>query len=431
MRLVFVFCFSLLSFPYILFAQIDIVGGENADIEDYPYQAALLYNSGGWSYAFCGASIIHQYWILTAAHCLEGESASNIDVRVGSDNSYAQGGSSYDADEVIIHDNYNSNTYNNDIALIKLNSPISFNTTKQPVLLMCDEQVDLGVQDSGEMSWVTGWGDTEGTTNSTQLQVVGVPITTQSNYGWGQIDSDMIMAGYEDGGYDSCQGDSGGPMVVLGSDEGTYLQCGIVSWGSGCADPGYPGVYTRISYFIDWICDNTDGAVCANESDFCAGNVIYGCTDDTAQNYDATATLDDGSCQYACDQTVSLVIEFDCWPEETGWSIINENGSVIASQTVGNYSSSLTSESICLPEGCYTFTITDSYGDGLGGSQWSGCSIDGNYDITIDSEVLVSGGGDFGNSSSHDFCVVNTIFGCTDDLACNYDTNRILIRTKT
>jgi len=412
----------------ILYPQADIVGGSNADIEDYPYQAALLYNSGGFSYAFCGASIIHEYWILTAAHCVEGESASNIDVKLGSDNFYAQGGTSYSSSEIIIHNNYNSNTYNNDIALIKLNTPISFNNTKQPVLLMCDEQVDLGVQDTGQISWITGWGETEGTTSSTQLQVVSVPITTESNYGWEQIDSDMIMAGYQDGGYDSCQGDSGGPMVVLGADESTYLQCGIVSWGNGCADPGYPGVYTRVSYFIDWICDNTDGDVCANESDFCASNSIYGCTDNTAQNYDQFAAVDDGSCQYACEQTVFLDIEFDCWPEETGWMIINQNGNIIDSESAGSYTSSSIALDICLPEGCYTFMITDSYGDGLGGSQWSGCSTNGNYEINAGSEILVNGEGDFGYSSSHDFCVIADILGCTDGaildgnpIACNYN----------
>ena len=416
--------FSLL--PASIFAQSDIVGGDNADIQDYPHQAALL-STGGWGFwPYCGASIINEYWILTAAHCVAGESASNTVVRVGSDASYADGGVTYDAAEIISHPSYNSNTMNNDIALIKLEDPITFNNSTQPVVLMCDQQVELGVEDPGIMSWITGWGETEGTTNSTQLQVVGVPITTTSDYGNNQIDADMIMAGYSDGGYDSCQGDSGGPMVVLAADGETFLQCGVVSWGYGCAEAGYPGVYSRVSYFIDWICDNTDGAVCPNQSTFCDGNAIYGCMDNSAENYNPDATINDGSCEYVCDEIVSLTITFDCWPEETGWSITNENGNIIASEIIGSYSNeSEIVHNICVSEGCYVFTINDSYGDGLGGSQWNSCSIDGVYEISFQSESLVNNGGDFGSSISHNFCINPNILGCMDDIACNYDPNAV------
>ena len=369
--------------PFSLYSQAEIVGGVDADIEDYPYNAALLSTSGwGGGYAYCGASIINEYWILTAAHCVQGESANSTGVRVGSDNNYAQGGVTYDALEIISHPNYNANTLNNDIALIRVDGPINFNNSTQPVVLMCDQQVALGVQEPGQSSWITGWGNTEGTTNSTQLQVVEVPITTQSNYGTNQIDADMIMAGFPDGGYDSCQGDSGGPMVVLAADGQTYLQSGVVSWGNGCADPGYPGVYSRISYFIDWICENTNGAVCANQSSFCDENAVFGCTDPTATNFDSNATVNDGSCQYSCDNNVSFSIQLDCYGEEISWEITNQNGTVVASVNAGTYpggstsaameeGGSLQQEEICLSAGCYTFTITDSYGDGLAGSQWS------------------------------------------------------------
>ena len=435
--------------PYTIFSQADIVGGEDAEIQDYPYQVALL-STGGWGggYAYCGGSIINEYWILTAAHCVQGESASNTAVRMGSDANYASGGETYDAAEIIMHPNYNSNSMNNDIALIRLEDPISFNNSTQPVLLMCDPQVDLGVQDPGEMSWITGWGEDEGTTNSTQLQVVGVPITTSSNYGTNQIDADMIMAGYSDGGYDSCQGDSGGPMVVLAADGQTYLQSGVVSWGYGCAEAGYPGVYSRVSYFIDWICDNTDGAVCSNQTPFCNEDAVYGCTDSSALNFNSDADYDDGSCQYACDNNVALELHLDCYGEEISWEISNENNIAVAQVSSGTYpggstsdtmeeGGSLQQETICLSAGCYTFTITDSYGDGLSGSEFT-CEVNGApFSITDENgEVLFEetdpafgdcevGGEDGPCSASYNFCISagEPVYGCTDSQADNYDPN--------
>ena len=427
-----------------IFAQMEIVGGEDANIQEYPYQAALMNN---W-YAYCGASIINEYWILTAAHCVDGESASNTSVRVGSDDSYAQGGDSYDAAEIISHPNYNSNTMNNDIALIRLEDPISFNTFTQPVVLMCEQQVDLGVEDVGEMSWITGWGDTEGTTNSSQLQVVGVPITNTSDYGNNQIDPDMIMAGYEDGGFDSCQGDSGGPMVVLAADGETFLQSGIVSWGYGCAEAGYPGVYSRVSYFIDWICDETDGDVCPNESLFCNDDATFGCTDLSAENYDANATVNDGSCEYSCDNNVDLTLQLDCYGEEISWTITNENNNIVAQVNSGTYpggstadtmeeGGSLQQEEVCLSVGCYTFTITDSYGDGLSGSEWT-CTVDGApFSMTDEDGIILfeetdpafgdcsTGGEDGPCSASYNFCISigDPVYGCTDVTANNYDEN--------
>jgi len=464
--------FTLLI-PFISLGQSDIVGGDDANISDYPYQAAML--GEGWGnnyYAYCGASVINEYWVLTAAHCMSGEIAPTTYVRVGNSNSYAQGGQTYEVAEIISHPNYNSNTMNNDIALIRLEDPIEFSNNVQPVSLVCDQQVQLGVEDVGQTSWITGWGEDEGTANNpNQLQVVDVPITETSNYGGNQIDADMIMAGYSNGGYDSCQGDSGGPMVVLATDDETYLQVGVVSWGYGCAEAGYPGVYTRVSYFLDWICTNTNGDVCANEQSICNENAIYGCTDpiaenynpdanlndgsceyiygctdSTADNFNSNATADDESCQYSCDNTVSLYLVLDCYGEEISWELVNDNGIVISQVSEGTYPGGSTGDTmeeggstqqqeICLSAGCYTFTITDSYGDGVGGSEFS-CGVDGApFSITDETgEILFEendpifgdceSGGDSGPcSATYSFCVTagEPIYGCTDSSASNYN----------
>ena len=138
----------------------------------------------------------------------------------------------------------------NDIALLKIGVPLSFDDFVQPIALPSQGQASSGD------ALITGWGDTiEGDPNPPPvvLQKVTIPIVTDDEcraaYGESDILDSMICAGVEAGGVDSCQGDSGGPMVC---DGGSYL-CGIVSWGYGCARPGYPGVYTEVSYFVDWV----------------------------------------------------------------------------------------------------------------------------------------------------------------------------------
>ena len=104
-----------LIIPLLSFGQIDIVGGEDANIADYPWQVGLVESSDQWITAFCGGSIIDNYWILTAAHCLDDGIEGTLYVNAGSSVYYANNGSSYSVDEIIIHPDFNSNTLNNDI----------------------------------------------------------------------------------------------------------------------------------------------------------------------------------------------------------------------------------------------------------------------------------------------------------------------------
>ncbi|XP_047488454.1 trypsin-1-like [Penaeus chinensis] len=153
--------------------------------------------------------------------------------------------------QVVVHPQYNRNTLENDIALLKLSSKITWpsDNTVAPVCLP-----PAGESFSDASAIVTGWG-AQSESGGYLPQLYEVTVSTLTNeecntlYGGG-ISDGMICAGEQ--GKDSCQGDSGGPMIS--DDNGRYFEIGIVSWGIGCARPNYPGVYTRVNSMRESIC---------------------------------------------------------------------------------------------------------------------------------------------------------------------------------
>ncbi|MCE5347133.1 MAG: trypsin-like serine protease [Bacteroidales bacterium] len=227
-----------------------ITGGADASISDFPWQ--VYYESGNY---LCGGSIISKNWIVTAAHCTKNDngsaiSASEMDIKVGASNPVY--GKKYYVSQVIVHENYNNETLENDIALLKLQEPINYENAK-PIDLISAEDVANGATDPGVMSWVTGWGLTKVSPKvlPSVLQKVQLPIVsnTQAAKVWDDIPETDIMAGYLNGNKDACSGDSGGPLVVPVS--GGYKLAGIVSWGSSNCNTY--GAYTRVSSFGKWI----------------------------------------------------------------------------------------------------------------------------------------------------------------------------------
>ncbi|XDV13461.1 hypothetical protein PO909_001861, partial [Leuciscus waleckii] len=227
-----------------------IVGGQAATEGSWPWQVSL--QSASFGGHFCGGSLINKDWVLSAAHCFQ-SSSGTIWIYLGrrsqsGSNSYEQ---SRTASQVINHPNYNNPSNDNDIALLQLSSSVTFSDYIQPVCLAAAGSVIA----AGTESWVTGWGVLqEGSTQIPDLlQEVMIPIVSNSdcNNDYGGITSNMICAGLTKGGKDSCQGDSGGPLVSKNSPQ--WIQCGIVSFGQGCAQPNFPGVYTRVSQYQDWI----------------------------------------------------------------------------------------------------------------------------------------------------------------------------------
>jgi secreted trypsin-like serine protease len=156
------------------------------------------------------------------------------------------GNQTRDVVEIIIHPNYSGNSLNNDYALLRLDEPI---TDFEPIKLCTDTAHD----EEPVMSTTMGWGATSsGGSSSNFLLEVDVPIDDScGNYSNNEITNNMVCAGDSNGGEDSCQGDSGGPLIMTNSD-GEYELIGIVSWGYGCAEPNYPGVYSKIHSRLDW-----------------------------------------------------------------------------------------------------------------------------------------------------------------------------------
>uniref|UniRef100_A0A3P9L3B4 Peptidase S1 domain-containing protein n=1 Tax=Oryzias latipes TaxID=8090 RepID=A0A3P9L3B4_ORYLA len=226
-----------------------IVGGQDAPAGFWPWQVSLQ-----GSRHFCGGSLINNQWVLTAAHCFPSGSASGVTVVLGLQS--LQGSNpnnvSRTITRLILHENYNSN--DNDIALLQLSSPVNFTNYITPVCLSATNSTFY----SGVNTWVTGWGNIGSGVSlpaPQTLQEVQVPIVgnrrCKCSYGASSITDNMMCAGLLAGGKDSCQGDSGGPLVI--KQNNLWIQAGVVSFGIGCAEPNFPGVYTRVSRYQTWI----------------------------------------------------------------------------------------------------------------------------------------------------------------------------------
>jgi secreted trypsin-like serine protease len=240
-----------------------IVGGQDAQPGQFPWQIALQRKYGQTFYHSCGGSIVNARWIVTAAHCVKGVTVKSMRVVAGDHNRLVNEGveQAVNVSRSIVHPSYNSSTFENDVALLELSTPLVLSSARRtaaiPLLTPADRAAGLSAP--GAMTIISGWGDTtEGGSLPDVLQFAEVPVVSDDEaravYGATAIVDSMLPAGYAAGGVDTCQGDSGGPLAIQGPSG--PLLAGLTSWGTGCARPGTPGIYTEVSYFNDFILNN-------------------------------------------------------------------------------------------------------------------------------------------------------------------------------
>ncbi|XP_016930530.3 trypsin 3A1 [Drosophila suzukii] len=232
-----------------------IVGGWETRITFFPHQVSLQL---GTRHA-CGGTILSHTIILTAAHCvLEYSKPQYYAVRAGSTD-WSNGGSYIRVQRIIPHPKFHEPTrMNNDIAIVQLQQPLVYSREIQPISLASSlDQIKPTAQ-----LFVSGWGSTaitqvqsEKRLRYTVVQQMDQYQCARNYFAAGTVTNTMFCAGTQMGGRDSCQGDSGGPLVT--SITGQMKLYGIVSWGYGCANAMFPGVYTKISAYGDWIAQTT------------------------------------------------------------------------------------------------------------------------------------------------------------------------------
>ncbi|XP_053955497.1 uncharacterized protein LOC128861402 isoform X1 [Anastrepha ludens] len=236
----------------------------DSEFGEYPWHVAILKKDPKESVYACGATLIDAQHVITAAHCIKSQNGFDLRARLGEwDVNHDVEFFPYierDVVSVHIHPEYYAGTLDNDLAVLKLDHPVDF--TKNPHIspaCLPDKFSDF----TGSRCWTTGWGkDAFGEHGKYQniLKEVDVPILShhqcesqlrQTRLGYSyKLNPGFVCAGGEEG-KDACKGDGGGPLVC--ERNGIWNVVGVVSWGIGCGQANVPGVYVRVSHYLDWI----------------------------------------------------------------------------------------------------------------------------------------------------------------------------------
>ncbi len=229
-----------------------IIGGSDAPSMAYPFMASIGARGSSF-FPFCGGALISDRFVLTAAHCSEGEEPEDVSVMLATSDPLSEG-RSVEVKAISIHPEWEGDTETgHDMALWELAERLDLAAEGLGTVDMLTPADQLLAR-SGSLATTIGWGVSDN--ESPLLQEVNVPIVSEDQCAAAYPSvgdfGTQICAGSTRGGLDSCQGDSGGPLLVRDTANQRWLHAGITSWGEGCALPGKPGIYGRTSAMSDW-----------------------------------------------------------------------------------------------------------------------------------------------------------------------------------
>ncbi|XP_053313885.1 acrosin-like [Spea bombifrons] len=242
-----------------------VVGAKFGEPTDWPWIVSIQEGIDGDYFHSCGGVVLNHLWVLTAAHCFKhrGDDLTFWRVVVGA-NPLSDPGT--DAQirtlkEIIQHEDYNPAIEYNDIALLRLNTSIFFDTNAQPACLPPKAAILSNVDNC----YAVGWGVIqEGSTapsnvfQETKVNLISVERCNRPSWYNGAVGEYNLCAGNEQEGIDSCHGDHGGALMCKRSKTKFYTLVGINSWGSSCSKKQSPQIYTSTQHYLDWIYGHID-----------------------------------------------------------------------------------------------------------------------------------------------------------------------------
>lgn len=231
-----------------------IIGGSDARDMAYPFMASVGERTATF-YPFCGAALISDRFVVTAAHCSTGAEPEDVSVMLATNDPSDGEGVRVDVRAIHVHPEYNGETESGyDVAVWELSERLDLTSMDLRTVDLLTPAMQ-SIAQTGDLATVIGWGVSD--SDSPLLQEVHLPVVSEdqcaASYPYVRDFATQICAGSVRGGIDSCQGDSGGPLLVRDRETRRWMHAGITSWGEGCAEAGKPGVYARTSALSEWI----------------------------------------------------------------------------------------------------------------------------------------------------------------------------------